>query len=96
MWARNASLEIRGDGFMVVYSHNISVRVAPAHIFSQTDSDVSVVCPKIDLYAVLEENHLVAFGVGFHCFCKLCGCVPLVCIVAVYKRMTTSRFLKNR
>ena len=73
MWARSVNLEIRGNRFVIVYSDDIGVRVTPAHVFSQTDSYIFVVCPNIGLFAVLEKNNLVAFGVGFHNLLGLCG-----------------------
>ena len=81
---------------MIVDSDNISVGVTSAHIFRQTDSNIFVVCPYVDLCAVLKENNLVAFGVGFHNFLWGCAvCVPLVCIVAQYRQLPTSKVLKN-
>ena len=80
------NLKIRRNWGMVINDHRAGVRVTSAHIFSDTHSNIFVVRPYVGLFTVFEQNYLVAFGIGFHNFWDCAVGVPLVCIVAVYKR----------
>jgi len=95
VWARGVNLEIRGNGVVIVYGNDIGVRVTLTNVFGHTDSYIFVMCPVISLYTIFKENNLVAFGVGSHNVWNCAVCVPLVCSVAVYKRVATSK-AKNR